>query len=110
MYRDLHEANPALRYKISGGSPAACYDATGDKDCVVGTAGSPDGITSWSDVRPLSFPAPWRPDCHTNLFWDQTLEEYIMTTRSYENPDGRLISIARSGSKGGAVGGCLWTD
>jgi hypothetical protein len=24
IYRDLHEPDPALRYKISGGSPAGC--------------------------------------------------------------------------------------
>ena len=100
MYRDLHETDPKLRYKISGGAPAGCYDATGNKDCKVATAGSPDGISRWTDVQPLTFKPPWRPDCHTNLFWDEPLQQYLMTTRSYEDPEGRDISIART-SKGG---------
>ena len=103
VYRDVHETNASRRYKISGGAPAGCYDATGDTDCVVGTAASPDGIGDWTDVQPLGFPAPWRPDCHTNLIWDEPLGQYIMTTRDYENPDGRLISIARTGGKGRSV-------
>ena len=150
IYHDLHESNPALRYKISGGSPAGCYrcaaeprvppcplytpwpasaartaaqclyrrraplselrldgavlgagaagagaaadygpcpfalpwccpapwprgpviSADGAENCVVGTAGSPDGINNWTAVTPLVFPKPWRPDCHTNLFYD----------------------------------------
>ena len=69
VYRDLHEPNPALRYKISGGSPAGCYSDNGAENCAVATAGSPDGINSWSEVKPLRFPKPWRPDCHTNLFY-----------------------------------------
>ena len=75
MYRDLHETNPALRYKISGGSPAGCYSDDGDTDCVVGTAGSPDGINNWTDVKALGFPKPWRPDCHTNLFYDEPTKQ-----------------------------------
>ena len=51
IYRDLHEKNTSLRYKISGGAPGGCYDATGDKACLVGTAGSPDGIRDWGDVQ-----------------------------------------------------------
>ena len=73
VYRDLHEPNPALRYKISGGSPAGCYSDDGASDCAVATAGSPDGINSWSEVKPLRFPKPWRPDCHTNLFYGALL-------------------------------------
>ena len=51
IYRDLHEPEPALRYKISGGAPGGCYSADGNTGCVVGTAGSPDGITRWTDVE-----------------------------------------------------------
>ena len=69
IYHDLHETNPALRYKISGGSPAGCYSADGSSDCVVGTAGSPNGISNWTDVKPLACPKSWRPDCA----WPNTL-------------------------------------
>ena len=52
--------------------PVACpvISADGAENCVVGTAGSPDGINNWTAVTPLVFPKPWRPDCHTNLFYD----------------------------------------
>lgn len=103
IYRDLHEKNASLRYKVSGGAPAGCFDDSGDRDCVVGTAGSPDGISRWSDVEPLGFAAPWRPDCHTNLFYDEPLGHYLMTTRSYEEPDGRLISMSRTGGHNRSV-------
>lgn len=159
----MYDKNASLRYKISGGAPAGCYDAGGDTGCLVGTAGSPDGISNWSDVLPLGFQAPWRPDCHTNLFFDEPLHQCvslrpllgrgpalahimalpccshpprwlvnewlvneclvnewivnewqhralvrstptwladIMTTRSYEEPDGRLISVARTAGGG----------
>ena len=99
MYRDLHEKDPKLRYKISGGSPGGCYNSDGSRDCVVGTAGSPDGIGEWGDVRTLGFPSPWRPDCHTNIIYDDTLGQYLMTTRDYQNPQGREISIARTGKR-----------
>ena len=55
VYHDLHEPDPALRYKISGGSPAGCYSDDGNEDCVVGTAGSPDGINNWTAVEQLPF-------------------------------------------------------
>ena len=97
IYRDLHEPNPALRYKISGGSPAGCYSDDGSRNCIVGTAGSPDGIGGWGDVSVLGFPAPWQADCHTNIIWDNTLGKYLMTTRDYEPPQGREIGIARTG-------------
>lgn len=77
----------------------------GSKDCVVGTAGSPDGIHNWSDVKSLGFPRPWRPDCHTNLFFDEPTSQYLMTTRDYVNPAGREISIAHSGGGGGGNDG-----
>ena len=32
---------------------AGCYSADGAEDCVTGTAGSPDGIGDWGDVRAL---------------------------------------------------------
>ena len=110
MYLDLHEPNPALRYKISGGSPAGCYSDDGSSDCVVGTAGSPDGINHWTNVRKLSFPRPWRPDCHTNLFYDGPTERYYMTTRDYQHPRGREISMSQSGGggRGGGGGGKFW--
>ena len=53
IFFDEHETNPALRYKISGGSPAGCYSDDGNEDCLVGTAGSPDGINDWSDAKSL---------------------------------------------------------
>jgi len=102
MYKDEHEQDPALRYKISGGSPAPCFSADGNEGCLHGggVAGSSDGISSWTAVKALSFAKPWRPDCHTNMFYDDPTSQYIMTTRDYSKPDGRLISIARSGGKG----------
>jgi hypothetical protein len=97
IYRDTHEPNPRLRYKISGGAPAGCYSADGAEDCVIGTAGSPDGIGDWGDVRALDFAPPWRPDCHTNVIYDAPLGAYLMTTRNYVEPGpGRVISIART--------------
>lgn len=102
MYHDTHEPNASLRYKISGGSPAGCYSVDGASDCAVATAGSPDGITSWSDVAPLRFAKPWRPDCHTNLFFDTRKGEYMMTTRDYTRGTGRDISMTVTG-KGAAV-------
>jgi len=96
IYRDLHETNASVRYKISGGAPAGCYSADGSKNCVIGTAGSFDGISNWQDVRVLNFASPWRPDCHTNIIFDEPLGTYLMTTRDYENPQGREISIART--------------
>lgn len=108
MYHDLHEPQPALRYKISGGSPAGCYDHTGSSDCVVGTAGSPDGIHNWTSVTALRFPRPWRPDCHTNLFFDEPTGRYIMTTRDYLRDVGRTISLAESGGASGGGSGKYW--
>ena len=105
IYRDEHETDPAKRFKISGGSPAGCYSDDGTSNCVVGTAASPDGINSWSAVTPLKWPKPWRPDCHTNLFYDPhpTAPEvheagaYIMTSRDYTPSTGRDIAVAFSG-------------
>lgn len=97
IYRDLHEPNPARRYKIAGGSPAGCYSDAGNSNCVVGTAASPDGISKWTDVEALGFPAPWRPDCHTNLFYDELKEVYRLTSRDYVKPSGRDIAISTSG-------------
>jgi hypothetical protein len=96
IYHDTFETDPKKRYKISGGSPAGCYSSDGSKTCVVGTAASPDGIKSWTDVKKLGFPAPWRPDCHTNIYRDQLKGRYLMTTRDYINPSGRDIAIAQS--------------
>lgn len=98
VYHDTHEPNASLRYKISGGSPAGCYSDNGAADCSVATAGSPDGINHWSNVEPLRFAHPWRPDCHTNLFFDERKDAYLMTTRDYTNPTGRDISISMSGT------------
>jgi|EP01046_Picozoa_sp_COSAG06_P001638 hypothetical protein len=105
VYHDTHEPNASLRYKISGGSPAGCYSDDGASDCVVATAGSPDGINHWSDVAPLRFARPWRPDCHTNLYFDTRKDAYLMTTRDFTRSTGRDISIAVSGKGGGAAGG-----
>jgi hypothetical protein len=104
VFHDAHEPDPALRYKIAGGSPAGCYGDDGASDCAVATAGSPDGIGRWSDVDPLRFAKPWRPDCHTNLFYDARRGGYLMTTRDFTEPSGRDISIAASG-QGSAGGG-----
>ena len=105
MYHDLHDPDPSQRYKISGGSPAGCFDSTGSKQCVVGTAGSPDGINNWTHVTKLAFPHPWRPDCHTKLFYDYRTTEYRMTTRDYTRSSGRDISITVSG---GSSSGKHW--
>ena len=105
MYRDLHEKDPSRRMKITGGAPAGCYSANGAEDCVTGTAASPDGINNWTDVTKLDFPPPWRPDCHTNVFFDERLKQYIMTTRDristpmHPNRE-RVVSISRSGGTG----------
>jgi len=96
IYHDTHEPDPTRKYKISGGAPAGCYSNDGSSRCVVGTAASPDGIGNWSGVQTLSFVKPWRPDCHTNLFFDERTERYMMTTRDFVSPDGRLISISLS--------------
>lgn len=93
---DSHEPNPALRYKISGGAPAGCYSDNGSANCLTGTAGSPDGINNWTDVKKLEFSRPWRADCHTNIIYDPPSAQYYMTTRDYENGDGREISIANA--------------
>lgn len=98
VYYDLHEQDPGKRYKISGGSPAGCFSSDGNSDCAVATAASPDGIHNWTDVSALDFAKPWRPDCHTNLFYDGVTEQYLMTTRDYQDPNGRLISISHSGA------------
>jgi hypothetical protein len=103
MYRDPHEKDASRRMKISGGAPAGCYSANGADGCVIGTAASPDGISNWTDVTKLDFPPPWRPDCHTNVFYDERLREYVMTTRdristpAHPNRE-RVISISRSGA------------
>jgi hypothetical protein len=97
VYHDMHEPNASLRYKISGGSPAGCYSDDGASDCAVATAGSPDGINDWSNVEPLRFAKPWRPDCHTNLFFDKRKDAYLMTTRDYTKT-GRDIAISVSGT------------
>ena len=52
IYHDEHEVNPALRYKIAGGSPAGCYNDDGNTNCVVGSAGSPGGQSK--QTNPLS--------------------------------------------------------
>jgi hypothetical protein len=108
MFRDPNERDPSRRMKISGGAPAGCYSADGAENCVVGTAASPDGIHNWTDVAKLDFPPPWRPDCHTNVFYDEVRRQYIMTTRdristpAHPNRE-RVISISRSGAS--AAGG-----
>eukprot|EP00038_Savillea_parva_P016737 m.17866 g.17866 ORF g.17866 m.17866 type:complete len:521 (-) comp3542_c0_seq1:152-1714(-) len=108
IYHDLHDPDPTQRYKISGGSPAGCFSDDGSTDCVTATAGSPDGIHNWTRVSPLTFAPPWRPDCHTNLFYDDRHSEYRMTTRDYTSSTGRDIAITTSsigrGRDGGAVG------
>jgi hypothetical protein len=48
IYHDHHEVDPDKRFKISGGSPAGCYNVDGSSTCVVGTAASPDGISNWT--------------------------------------------------------------
>ena len=102
VYHDTHEPNASLRYKIAGGSPAGCYSDDGASDCAVATAGSPDGINHWSNVEPLRFSRPWRPDCHTNLFFDTRKDAYVMTTRDFTKT-GRDIAITVSGKN--AFGG-----
>lgn len=108
VYHDMHEPNASLRYKISGGSPAGCYSDDGASDCAVATAGSPDGINDWSEVEPLRFAKPWRPDCHTNLFFDARKDAYLMTTRDYTKT-GRDISISVSGTSGAGGGSKHYT-
>ena len=103
ILHDVHDRDPSRRFKISGGAPAGCYSPDGQGDCVIGTAASPDGIQNWTDVAKLDFPPPWRPDCHTNIFYDQRLGQYIMTTRdristpAHPNRE-RVVSISRSGA------------
>ena len=103
ILHDVHDRDPSRRFKISGGAPAGCYSPDGQSDCVIGTAASPDGIHNWTDVAKLDFPPPWRPDCHTNIFYDQRLGQYIMTTRdristpAHPNRE-RVVSISRSGA------------
>ena len=81
VFKDAHETNPALRYKIAGGSPAGCYSASGATDCVVG--GRFPGRAARLEGDPdAGFPRPLRPDCHTNAFWDETTGQYLMTTRA----------------------------
>jgi hypothetical protein len=104
VYRDPHEANASKRFKISGGAPAGCYSADGTQKCVKGTAASPDGIGSWTDVTALDFPPPARLDCHTNLFFDDRRQEYVMTTREYVN-NVRDIGITTTGSNSSGGGG-----
>ena len=101
IYRDQHEPDAAKRYKLSGGSPAACF--ANKYQCVSGTAASPDGISGWQVVQNFSWPPPWRSDCHTNLYFDVSLGQYVLTTRDmypyvYNNVStpGRAIGIARS--------------
>ena len=89
----LRSLNPSSLPRFLNTHPCAANHA----HPVSGTAGSPDGIHNWSDARALSFPAPWRPDCHTNLYYDEPLGQYLMTTRDFVKPDGRLIGIARTG-------------
>lgn len=96
VYRDPMESDPQKLYKISGGSPGGCYSEDGSSDCLVATAASPDGINNWTDVTPLVFPKPWRPDCHTNIVYDNIGSRYLMTTRDYI--DERMIAISASGS------------
>jgi hypothetical protein len=106
VYRDEHEPDAAKRFKISGGSPAGCFSDDGASDCVVGVAASPDGIGDWTGVSALGWPSPWRPDCHTNLFFDGDLGRYLMTTRDYtQGGSGRDIGIAASAAREGN-----WTE
>jgi hypothetical protein len=105
ILHDLHDPDPSQRYKISGGAPAGCYSDDGSTNCVVATAGSPDGINNWTRVAPLAFAPPWRPDCHTNVVYDTRNAEYRMTTRDYTATSGRDIAIAVSGGGGGGGGG-----
>ena len=93
MYFDLHETNASRRYKMSGGAPEACFD---DGTCVSGTAMSPDGLTNWNNIESFNFAKPWRADCHTNLFYDDMTQEYVMTTREFTSESGRDIGIATS--------------
>ena len=118
LYRDEHEADATKRFKISGGAPAGCYSDDGASDCVVGVAASPDGIGNWTDVTALDFAAPWRPDCHTNLFYDGApisaepavqRGAYIMTTRDYTAASGRDVAIAFSGAGAAPPAYSNWT-
>ena len=99
MYKDHHEVDPSKRYKLAGGSPAGCYSSDGSGDCAVATAASPDGINDWKVIQKLAFSKPWRPDCHTNLFYDTVLGEYLMTTRDMTK-SGRSIGLGASTTGG----------
>ena len=119
LYRDEHEADAAKRFKISGGSPAGCYSDDGASNCVVGVAASPDGIGNWTDVAALNFAKPWRPDCHTNLFYDPApisaepavqRGAYIMTTRDFTAASGRDVAIAFSGAGAAPPAYLNWTE
>jgi len=103
VYRDEH-ADPAERYKASGGvmCPIKGGCPSGHcAGCIHGVASSPDGFT-WDNGKAINWPKPQRYDCHTNLFFDTSQDQYVVTTRDFTRSSGRDIAIARS--KGAAFG------
>ena len=122
VYFDAHETDPTRRYKAIGdtcllsptlavnGGSSYCNDLYGSppppqppfkRPRFYGQiASSPDGLT-WprSQVINMSWSPPHKWDTHSNVFWDEPSETYVVTTRSVPlETDGmeRETSLTRS--------------
>eukprot|EP00051_Salpingoeca_urceolata_P033010 m.499403 g.499403 ORF g.499403 m.499403 type:complete len:519 (+) comp57234_c0_seq1:125-1681(+) len=102
VFRDHQEQDPSRRFKASG---VGCFSKGGFEDCTKGgTATSADGLT-FTNKQDVKFNHPQRYDCHTNVFFDQKVGRYVMTTRTYLDPKpGRCIGVT-TGASDGAFGG-----
>ena len=85
VFKDLHEADPARRYKMLSDIGARLPEN-------MRASFSPDGI-HWSAPCPLEGLGS-SGDTHTNAFWDERLGKYVMFSRLYQGE--RLVARSES--------------
>jgi hypothetical protein len=99
IFRDGDDVNASRRFKAFG---TLCPQ---DGDCVSGVATSTDGLT-WKDIKPVTWPAPQRYDCHQNVVRDPANGNgFVYTTRDgFSKLPGRTIGIATATTPTAAYG------
>ena len=85
VFKDLHDPDPARRYKMLSDIGARLPDN-------MRASFSPDGI-HWTPPGPLEGLGN-SGDTHTNAFWDDRLGKYVMFSRLYQGE--RLVSRSES--------------
>mmetsp|Transcript_22001 Transcript_22001/g.43729 ORF Transcript_22001/g.43729 Transcript_22001/m.43729 type:complete len:485 (-) Transcript_22001:26-1480(-) len=81
VFRDPHATSAVEQYKAIG---PGCWNNTSPDSCLhIGdTVVSADGL-NWEHVTEVPYPKPQRWDTHSNVFFDEPSQKYVLTTRSY---------------------------